>query len=43
MADVIHKAIHEYIRRKASHAEFRAALERAIQGNVELIAELAES
>jgi predicted transcriptional regulator len=42
-ADVIHKAIQEYVQRKASHAEFRAALERATQENAELIAQLAES
>jgi len=41
--DVIRKAIQEYIQHRASHAEFRAALERATQENAELIAQLAES
>jgi hypothetical protein len=35
------KRICEYIQRKASHDEFRAALERAMQENAQLIAELA--
>ena len=42
MAEVIREAVHEYIRRKASHDEFRASLERAMQENAKLIAELAE-
>ena len=42
MADVIREAIHEYIQRKASHDEFRASLERAMQENAQLIAELAK-
>lgn len=42
MADVIREAIHDYIQRKASHAEFRASLERAMQENAQLIAQLAE-
>jgi predicted transcriptional regulator len=42
MSDVIREAIHEYIQRKASHDEFRASLERAMQENAQLIAELAE-
>ena len=42
MADVIREAIQEYIQRKASHDEFRAALERAMQENARLIAELAK-
>jgi predicted transcriptional regulator len=42
MADVIREAIYEYIQRKASHDEFRAALERAMQENAQLIAELAK-
>lgn len=39
---VILEAIHEYIQRKASHGEFRASLERAMQENAQLIAEMAE-
>jgi predicted transcriptional regulator len=42
MADVIREAIHEYIQRKASHDEFRASLEKAMQNNAQLIAELAK-
>ena len=42
MADMIREAIHEYIERKASHDEFRASLERAMQENAQLIAELAK-
>ena len=42
MADVIREAIHEYIQRKASQDEFRASLERAMQENAQLIAELAK-
>lgn len=42
MADVIREAIHEYIQRKASHDQFRASLERAMQENAQLIAELAK-
>jgi len=42
MADVIREAIQEYIQRKASHDEFRASLERAMQENTQLIAELAK-
>ena len=42
LTDVIHESIREYIHHKASQDEFRAALERAIQENSELIAELAE-
>jgi predicted transcriptional regulator len=41
MADVIREAIHDYIQGKASHDEFRASLERAMQENAQLIAELA--
>lgn len=41
MADVIREAIHDYIQRKASRDEFRASLERAMQENAQLIAELA--
>jgi len=43
MADLIHEAIQEYIQRRASNSEFRAALERATQENAELISGLAES
>ena len=42
IADVIREAIREHIQRKASHDEFRASLERAMQENAQLIAELAE-
>lgn len=42
LANVILEAIHEYIHHKASHEEFRAALERSMKENAELIAELAE-
>lgn len=42
ITDVIREAIDDYIRRKASHDEFRASLERAMQENAQLIAELAE-
>jgi predicted transcriptional regulator len=42
MADMIREAIQEYIERKASHDEFRASLERAMQENAQLIAELAK-
>ncbi|MCL7453122.1 MAG: hypothetical protein M8467_08735 [Anaerolineae bacterium] len=42
VSDVIREAIHEYVQRKASHDEFRASLERAMQENARLIAELAE-
>ena len=41
ITDVIREAIFEYIQRKASHDEFRASLERALQENAQLIAELA--
>jgi predicted transcriptional regulator len=41
MTDVIREAIYEYIQRKASHDEFRDSLERAMQENAQLIAELA--
>jgi predicted transcriptional regulator len=42
VTDVIREAIHDYIQRKASHDEFRASLERAMQENTQLIAELAK-
>ncbi len=42
LTDVIHESIREYIHHKASHDEFRTALERAVQENAELIAALAE-
>jgi predicted transcriptional regulator len=42
MADLIREAIHDYIQRKASHDKFRASLERAMQENAQLIAELAK-
>jgi predicted transcriptional regulator len=42
ISDVIREAIQEYIQRKASHDEFRASLDRAMQENAQLIAELAK-
>ena len=42
VTDVIREAIHDYIQQKASQAEFRASLERAMQENAQLIAELAQ-
>jgi len=42
MTDLIREAIHDYILRKASHDEFRTSLERAMQENAQLIAELAK-
>ena len=42
MSDVIREAIREYIQRKVSHDEFRASLEKAMQENAQLIAELAK-
>ena len=42
MADLIREAIHDYIQRKASHDKFRTSLERAMQENAQLIAELAK-
>jgi predicted transcriptional regulator len=42
VTDVIHESIREYIHHESSQDEFRAALERAIQDNSDLIAELAE-
>ena len=43
VTNVIRKAIQEYVQRKAKHAEFRTALERAMQENAQLIAELAKN
>ena len=42
ITDVIREAIREHIQRKASRDEFRASLERAMQENAQLIAELAK-
>ena len=42
ITDVIREAIREHIQRKASRDEFRASLERAMQENTQLIAELAK-
>ena len=42
ISDVIREAIYECTRRKASHDEFRDALERAMQENAQLIGELAK-
>jgi hypothetical protein len=39
---VFREAISESIQRKASHEEFRESLERALQENTQLIAELAK-
>ena len=41
ISDVIREAIHEYVQRKASQEEFRASLERVMQENAQLIADLA--
>ena len=43
MSDVIREAIHEYAQRKASHEEFRASLQRAMQENAQLLADLADT
>ncbi|MBN1136270.1 MAG: ribbon-helix-helix protein, CopG family [Anaerolineae bacterium] len=43
VSDVIREAIHEYVRHKASHDEFRVSLERAIQENAQLLADLANT
>ena len=42
VSDVIREAIYEYIQRKASHDEFGTSLERAMQENARLIAEMAD-
>ena len=42
MTDVIREAISEYVQRKASHDEFRASLQRVLQENAQLIAQLAK-
>ena len=42
LTDVIREAVHEYVQRKVSQDEFRASLERAVQQNARLLAELAE-
>jgi predicted transcriptional regulator len=42
VTDVIREAIHEYVQHKASQDEFRASLERAMQQNAQLIADLAK-
>jgi len=42
MSDVIREAIFEYIQRKASHDEFRGSLQRVLQENAQLIAQLAK-
>jgi len=42
ITDVIREAIREHVQRKASRDEFRASLERAMQENAHLIAELAK-
>ena len=41
MTAVIREAIHEYMQSRASHSEFRDALERAMEENAKLIADLA--
>ena len=42
MTNVIREAIEEYVQRKAEHAEFQDALDRSMQENAQLIAELAK-
>jgi len=41
MTDVVREAIEDYVLAKAEHPEFRSALQRAMEENVQLIAELA--
>ena len=41
VTDVVREALRDYIERKAADDEFRASLERAMQENAQLIAELA--
>lgn len=42
LTDVVREAVEAYMRAKAEHVEFRAALHRAMQENAELIADLAK-
>lgn len=42
LTDVVREAVEAYMRSKAEHIEFRAALQRAMQENARLIADLAE-
>ncbi len=42
VTDVVREAVEDYIRAKAEQIEFRAALQRAMQENAELIADLAK-
>lgn len=41
VTDVVREAVEGYLRAKAEHAEFRAALQRAMEENARLIADLA--
>jgi predicted transcriptional regulator len=41
VTDVVREALEGYVRAKAEQAEFRAALQRALQENAPLIADLA--
>lgn len=42
MTAVIREAISEYVQRKASHEEFRTSMQRILQENAQLIAQLAK-
>jgi len=42
VTEVVREAVEDYIRTKAEHAEFRAALQRAMEENAQLIADLAK-
>jgi predicted transcriptional regulator len=42
VTDVVREALRDYLERKASDDEFRASLERAMEDNAQLIAELAK-
>ena len=41
VTDVVREAVDGYVRAKAEHAEFRAALQRAMEENAQLITDLA--
>ena len=41
VTDVVREAVEDYIRGKAGQAEFRAALQRAMDENAQLISDLA--
>jgi len=42
LTDVVREAVEAYMRAKAEQIEFRAALQRAMQENAQLIADLAK-